>query len=119
MPIGATNAQIPGVNLACATIVSIRSIRGTVVLCSGPLLHSMVSMEDVNKGLKHMILKSELRNLESGSRLKWTRLTPPVNICIGILEHDATPEGHSVVNWPDGTTTDTTDRQAMRFVGMS
>ena len=79
----------------------------------------MVYMEINNKGLNYMILKSELRNLESGSRLKWTRLTPPVNVCIGILVHNATPEAYSIVNWPDGTTTDTTDRQAMRFVGMT
>ena len=65
-----------------------------------------------------MILHSELRKLDSGARLKWTRLTAPVNVCIGILVHDATPEGHSLIKWPDGTITDTTDRIAMRFVGL-
>jgi hypothetical protein len=65
-----------------------------------------------------MILQSEVRNLDSGARLKWTRLTPPVNVCIGILEHNGTPDGDSVIHWPDGTFTITTDRQAMRFVSL-
>ncbi len=66
-----------------------------------------------------MIHRIDLMAMENGARLKWTRLTPRPEVTIGILEHNATPDGESVINWPDGTFTIVTDRQAMHFVSLS
>lgn len=62
-----------------------------------------------------MLFQYQIRELPSGSRLKWTRLTAPVNVCVGILKH--TEEG-SYIHWPDGTITDTANRIAMHFVSL-
>ena len=89
---GKSNDSIHGFLFLRDLLRSVRSFHHSSV---DPVRTVGDSLRDIQGG---EMTQRELKELETGSRLKWTRLKPVPNVCIGILEHSATKDGHSLIH---------------------